>query len=549
MKALSDRLLTESSVRALLRAKADEVSLTDERLIELVEALPSWIAIDPKAQGVLSKLFHASDSSKATVKPTASAYSKNGLKATEPERGKDHEDDEEENVEDFEEESQPSAFADTRGGGMRAHRGKGFVGDYDLVRAFFIEIGKIPLLKKKEEQEMGRRMQELYAETISHLLSSDVVEQEIPILKDMFLKEEIEYDDLFNRSTLGSEESEDAYREQALAFLVSLPRRVKRFLKSHDAPFIADSWRFLFKDSLVKHWMELIKKRDPRDPHLKNVESAQAEFEGIVKHFTEANLRLVASIAKRYPAKHLSYLDLIQEGNIGLIKAVRRFDYARGYKFSTFATWWIRQTITRALSDKVRTIRIPVHMAEQLNKFNRAFGELGQKLGRYPSERELAEHLDIPVLKIRGMLQARQDVISLEEPIGDGDGDSSLGMMLEDMSIVRPDQEAEVRSNRAQIYGELHTLTPREEKVVRLRFGLSVGGEEYTLEQIGEEFALTRERIRQIEKKALKKLEKRPKIRMLRQLLREQIETTKKIKSLPSQRKVPKKFPKKYNSS
>ena len=272
-------------------------------------------------------------------------------------------------------------------------------------------------------------------------------------------------------------------------------------------------------DDPVRMYLKEIGNVDLLSPD-EEIELAKRIMEGdesAKRRLSEANLRLVVSIAKRYVGRGMQFLDLIQEGNLGLIKAVEKFDYSKGYKFSTYATWWIRQAITRAIADQARTIRIPVHMVETINKVIRVSRQLLQELGHDPSADEIAEEMGMSVQKVRDILKIAQEPVSLETPIGEEE-DSHLGDFIPDDDALEPSEAASFTLLREQIWDVLGTLTPREEKVLRLRFGLD-DGRQRTLEEVGQEFDVTRERIRQIEAKALRKLRHPSRSRKLKDFL------------------------------
>jgi len=272
-------------------------------------------------------------------------------------------------------------------------------------------------------------------------------------------------------------------------------------------------------DDPVKMYLKDIGKVPLLSPE-EEIELAKRMAEGDeeAKHrLSEANLRLVVSIAKRYVGRGLLFLDLIQEGNFGLMKAVEKFDYTKGFKFSTYSTWWIKQSITRAIADQARTIRIPVHMVETINKLTRVTRQLTQKIGREPTVEEIAKEMNITEEKVREIMKISQDTVSLDTPVGEEE-DSNLGTFIQDESAISPQESAAQVMLKEQLLEVLNTLTPREQKVIMLRYGIE-DGHPRTLEDVGKEFNVTRERIRQIEAKALKKLRQPSRSKKLKDFL------------------------------
>ena len=350
------------------------------------------------------------------------------------------------------------------------------------------------LTRLKELVAMGKRKKGVleYKEIMDYLADLDLDPDKIDKIYEYLESQGI---DVLGAMDMTDEEAEkDQELDLSLPEGINIDAPVRMYLKEiGKVPLLS-----------ADEEIELAKKMEEGDENAK-------------KKLAEANLRLVVSIAKRYVGRGMQFLDLIQEGNLGLIKAVEKFDYRKGYKFSTYATWWIRQAITRAIADQARTIRIPVHMVETINKLVRVQRQLLQELGREPSPEEIAETMDIPVERVREIQKISQEPVSLETPIGEEE-DSHLGDFIQDDNVPVPAEAAASTLLKEQLVEVLGTLTDREQKVLRLRFGMD-DGRARTLEEVGKEFNVTRERIRQIEAKALRKLRHPSRSRKLKDYL------------------------------
>lgn len=368
------------------------------------------------------------------------------------------------------------------------------------------KLEKLNLLLEKGKKNRNRLT---YSEIADVLDSADIDKEAI---------DEI-YSELMARGVEIISEEDDAEIDQLLAEEAELNDETEALLEEADLDPDQIAQKGVTVDDPVRMYLKEIGKV-PLLTADEEIELAKRMEEGDEKakqRLCEANLRLVVSIAKRYVGRGMLFLDLIQEGNLGLIKAVEKFDYTKGYKFSTYATWWIRQSITRAIADQARTIRIPVHMVETINKLIRVSRQLLQQLGREPSPEEIAEEMGMPVDKVREIQKIAQEPVSLETPIGEEE-DSHLGDFIPDEDVPAPADAAAFSMLKEQLVEVLGTLTDREQKVLKLRFGLE-DGRARTLEEVGKEFDVTRERIRQIEAKALRKLRHPSRSRKLKDYL------------------------------
>ena len=363
---------------------------------------------------------------------------------------------------------------------------------------------------KRELIEKGKKKGVLTFKEISDAFEDiEVTPEEIERLYDIFEKESIELVEDLDKELEEIEVSKEELEDLSVPEGINIDDHVKMYLKEIGKVNLLTPEEELSlakrmaDGETAKEQLEEIGEEIDEDTK-KQIDLLIADGEKAKKSLAEANLRLVVSIAKRYVGRGMLFLDLIQEGNLGLIKAVDKFDYTKGYKFSTYATWWIRQAITRAIADQARTIRIPVHMVETINKLVRVSRQLVQELGREPTPEELAKELNMPVDKVREISKISQEPVSLETPIGEEE-DSHLGDFIPDEDAPAPSVAASFVLLKEQLGAVLETLSEREAKVLRLRFGLD-DGRARTLEEVGKEFDVTRERIRQIEAKALRKL-------------------------------------------
>ncbi len=419
----------------------------------------------------------------------------------------------------------------------------------DPVRLYLRQMGQIPLLTREQEIDLAKRIEEAEERLKIAVYETKASRAEVLQLANQILMNEVNLESIIDED----EEAKLALTKHKLKALTRKLRASRKntnlvpLLKQFNLNIgiveqILANLRAKLKEldhnrkdisklqhkkvrgkigQLIERNREILSELGEPEKkvfeRMKDIHKRERELTTVKKHLVAANLRLVVSIAKKYTNRGLTFLDLIQEGNIGLMKAVDKFEYKRGYKFSTYATWWIRQAITRAIADQARTIRIPVHMIETINKFFRASRHLVQETGREPTPEEVARVMRMPLEKVKGILKIAQEPISLQTPIGD-DGDTNFGDFIEDKSAISPASATAYSMLKEQLDNVLDTITEREEKVLRLRFGIG-DGYSRTLEEVGQIFNVTRERVRQIEAKALRKLRHPTRARRLKNFL------------------------------